>query len=358
MTAASTLHQTQLQVRQQLEANCAQLRQLKELSNDLEAQSRDATGRRLHREWTEKLRTSKSVHDMQQSKEEEYRAAAVQDQAVCGRRDHLRAAIKTAQEALSGLRSLGGIELNRVFAQRVHLTYLALSDAALEDLINSEMGPSPELEAQLIEFQRKRDCAVQELDQLESGEELDAIMAEIERLQKLKSRADRPTPPFIMTNPKGYRRGTRDMFSRAYKTKGVQHLSTYLKCYKTGDIVDIKGNGAFQKGMPHKSYHGKTGRVFNVAKHAVGVIVNKRVKGRILPKRISVRIEHVTHSKCRTDFLSRVKANEVKKEEAKKAGQSAPDCKRRAEQPIGAHLVSAKDNQPQFLAPIPYEFVA
>ena len=30
--------------------------------------------------------------------------------------------------------------------------------------------------------------------------------------------------------------------------------------YKSGDIVDVKGNGAFQKGMPHKSYHGKTGR--------------------------------------------------------------------------------------------------
>ena len=43
-----------------------------------------------------------------------------------------------------------------------------------------------------------------------------------------------------MTNPKGYRRGTRDMFSRAYKKKGVEHLSTYLKVYKMGDIVDIK----------------------------------------------------------------------------------------------------------------------
>ena len=43
-----------------------------------------------------------------------------------------------------------------------------------------------------------------------------------------------------MTNPTGYRRGTRDMFSRAYKTKGVEHLSTYLKVYKIGDIVDIK----------------------------------------------------------------------------------------------------------------------
>ena len=43
-----------------------------------------------------------------------------------------------------------------------------------------------------------------------------------------------------MTNPKGYRRGTRDMFSRAYKKKGVEHLSTYLRTYKIGDIVDIK----------------------------------------------------------------------------------------------------------------------
>ena len=44
-----------------------------------------------------------------------------------------------------------------------------------------------------------------------------------------------------MTNPKGYRRGTRDMFSRGYKKKGVEHLSTYLKLYKIGDIVDVKG---------------------------------------------------------------------------------------------------------------------
>ena len=43
-----------------------------------------------------------------------------------------------------------------------------------------------------------------------------------------------------MVNPTGYRRGTRDMFSRAYKKKGVEHLSTYLRTYKSGDIVDVK----------------------------------------------------------------------------------------------------------------------
>ena len=61
--------------------------------------------------------------------------------------------------------------------------------------------------------------------------------------------------------------------------------------------------------MPHKCYHGKTGRVYNVTPHAVGVIVNKKVRGRYIEKRINLRIEHVKHSKCREDFLNRVKNN-------------------------------------------------
>merc|ERR1712170_238386 len=105
-----------------------------------------------------------------------------------------------------------------------------------------------------------------------------------------------------------------------YKKKGVEHLSTYLKLYKIGDIVDVKGCGAFQKGMPHKSYHGKTGRVFNVSKRAVGVEVNKK--------------------------------------EAKASGVKGAPCKRYPVEPSKAHVVSTKDNEPQFLAPIPYEFMA
>jgi len=33
-------------------------------------------------------------------------------------------------------------------------------------------------------------------------------------------------------------------------------LTTYLKTYKVGDIVDIKADAAIHKGMPHKFYHG------------------------------------------------------------------------------------------------------
>lgn len=147
-----------------------------------------------------------------------------------------------------------------------------------------------------------------------------------------------------MTNTKGYRRGTRYMFSKKFRKHGVEPLSTFLRVYKRGDIVDIKGNGAFQKGMPHKSYHGRTGRVYNVSPHALGVIVNKRVRNRIIPKKINVRVEHVKHSKCREDFLQRLKRNEDAKrahKEEKKAGKKVPrpQLKRLPAQPRGAELV-------------------
>lgn len=44
------------------------------------------------------------------------------------------------------------------------------------------------------------------------------------------------------------------------------------------------------------------------------------LRGKILAKRINVRIEHIKHSKSRDSFLQRVKENEKKKVEAKKQG--------------------------------------
>lgn len=38
-------------------------------------------------------------------------------------------------------------------------------------------------------------------------------------------------------------------FSRDFKKKGMIPLSTYLKQYRVGDIVDVVANGAVQKGM-------------------------------------------------------------------------------------------------------------
>jgi len=160
-----------------------------------------------------------------------------------------------------------------------------------------------------------------------------------------------------MTNSKGYRAGTRFLFARAFRRHGTIPLSTYMKIYKVGDIVDIKANGAVHKGMPYKYYHGKTGRVFTVMPRSLGLVVNKRVKGRILAKRINIRVEHVKHSKCRQDFLNRVKDNEQKKRDARVTGKKV-SLKRQPEQPKSGHFVNTTGNEPIFLTPIPYEFIA
>ena len=39
------------------------------------------------------------------------------------------------------------------------------------------------------------------------------------------------------------------MFKRGFKQNGPIRLSTYLRAYHVGDIVDIKANAAEQKGM-------------------------------------------------------------------------------------------------------------
>ena len=126
----------------------------------------------------------------------------------------------------------------------------------------------------------------------------------------------------------GLRARTRDLFCKGFRKHGVTPLSKYLTVYKKGDFVDIIADGAIQRGMPHKFYHGKTGKVFNVTKHAVGVVVNKRVGNRIIPKRIHVRIEHCRQSLSREAFKDRVRKNDQAKREAK-AADSRVDIKRK-----------------------------
>ncbi|CAM9010357.1 hypothetical protein WICANDRAFT_62257 [Wickerhamomyces anomalus NRRL Y-366-8] len=157
-----------------------------------------------------------------------------------------------------------------------------------------------------------------------------------------------------MGKSRGYRSGTRYAFQRDFKKHGAIPLSTYLKIYKVGDIVDIKANGSIQKGMPHKFYHGKTGIIYNVTKSSVGVIVNKVVGNRYLEKRINLRVEHIKHSKCRQEFLDRVKTNAAKRAEAKSTGQ-AVQLKRQPAKPRDARVVATVGNVPQTLAPVPYE---
>eukprot|EP00121_Abeoforma_whisleri_P012384 Awhi_evm1s11428 len=156
-----------------------------------------------------------------------------------------------------------------------------------------------------------------------------------------------------MGRTNGYRAGTRDLFSRGFRQSGPEKLTTYLKCYKVGDIVDIKANSSIHKGMPHKFYHGKTGIVYNVTRRAVGVICNKRVGNRIIKKHINLRIEHVKHSTCREDFLNRRESNESRKVAARETGERL-FLKRQPKGPIAGHSVSTESNEPQRIYALAY----
>ncbi|EHB13202.1 60S ribosomal protein L21 [Heterocephalus glaber] len=160
-----------------------------------------------------------------------------------------------------------------------------------------------------------------------------------------------------MTNTKAKRRGTWYMFSRPFRKYGVVPLTTYTQIYKKPDIVDIKGMGTVQKGMPPKCYHDKTGRVYNVTQQAVGIVVNQQVNCKMLAKRIHVCKEHIKHSKSRDSFLKWVKENDQKKKEAKEKGTWV-QLKRQPAPSREAHFVRTNGKEPELLEPILYEFMA
>merc|ERR1712087_950028 len=68
----------------------------------------------------------------------------------------------------------------------------------------------------------------------------------------------------LHTISRGYRHGTRNKFSKAYRTKGMPGTSRYMATFKRGDYVDIVVDPSVQSGMPFSFYHGRSGVVFNV----------------------------------------------------------------------------------------------
>lgn len=73
-------------------------------------------------------------------------------------------------------------------------------------------------------------------------------------------------------------------------------MATYLYTAKKGDIVDIKGMGTAEKRMSlNVTMTKQEESVCSVTQNAVGIVVNKQVKGKILAKRINICTEHIKH---------------------------------------------------------------
>mmetsp|Transcript_21496 Transcript_21496/g.59827 ORF Transcript_21496/g.59827 Transcript_21496/m.59827 type:complete len:163 (-) Transcript_21496:34-522(-) len=153
----------------------------------------------------------------------------------------------------------------------------------------------------------------------------------------------------------GTRARTRHMFAKKFRQHGPVHLSQYLMKIKVGDYVDIFADPSIHRGMPHKGYHGRTGIVFNVTKAAVGVRVNKLVNGRIIEKRIHVRIEHVRQSKCQKEILERKAFNQKAKEHARATGEKV-SLKRTPKLPKEGYFLKAAgdDGVLTTIQPLPF----
>eukprot|EP00567_Pseudictyota_dubia_P016584 CAMPEP_0197449778 /NCGR_PEP_ID=MMETSP1175-20131217/22945_1 /TAXON_ID=1003142 /ORGANISM="Triceratium dubium, Strain CCMP147" /LENGTH=163 /DNA_ID=CAMNT_0042982009 /DNA_START=136 /DNA_END=627 /DNA_ORIENTATION=- len=141
-----------------------------------------------------------------------------------------------------------------------------------------------------------------------------------------------------MPHSYGTRARTRHMFAKPFRKSGLPNLSQYLMDVKVGDYVDIFCDPSIHKGMPHKHYHGRTGIVFNITKSAVGLRVNKPVNGRIIEKRIHVRIEHIRKSNCQKEIIARKAANEEAKKKARETGVKV-NLKRQPGQPKEAYFL-------------------
>ena len=161
----------------------------------------------------------------------------------------------------------------------------------------------------------------------------------------------------------GYRAGTRDLFTKKFRSNGYNApITTFMRNYKVGDVVDVVCDSRQQKGMPHKYYHGRTGRIWNVTKRAVGVEINKVHRQRQIVKRIHVRMEHLRPSKSAAGHVARIKSNEAIKKAAKQSGVPAPASALKR-QPFGPRdgfelaLASTCEAKVHTLTPVPYIFV-
>ncbi|XP_051021076.1 60S ribosomal protein L21-like [Acomys russatus] len=159
-----------------------------------------------------------------------------------------------------------------------------------------------------------------------------------------------------MTNTKGKRRGARRVFFSPFRKHGVVPLATYMRIYKEGAIVDIKGMGAVQNGTPHKCCHGKPGRVYDVTQHAGSIIVNKQAKGKILAR----------ESTCTVSTSGTLRAGQLP-EHGQESSQKTKEAKEKGTwvhlkcQPVpprAADFVRAEGKEPELLEPTPYEFMA
>jgi large subunit ribosomal protein L21e len=66
-----------------------------------------------------------------------------------------------------------------------------------------------------------------------------------------------------MAKSKGYQKKMRSLLKKKPREHGKIGLSRLLHSYQPGEKVVIKIDSSVHKGMPHRRYHGKVGRIIS-----------------------------------------------------------------------------------------------
>jgi len=144
----------------------------------------------------------------------------------------------------------------------------------------------------------------------------------------------------------GYRRGTRTLFRKDFKKRGMPNPTKVLQPFKMGDLVDCKVDPSIVKGMPHKYYHGQTGKVFNLNPRSVGVIFYRKVGHKYIERTVHARIEHLHLSKSNLDTKTRYAEHQKRVLEAREAGDKVTVVKRQPAGPRASFTISKSNNTP------------
>ena len=92
-----------------------------------------------------------------------------------------------------------------------------------------------------------------------------------------------------MKKSKGYRSGARRVLTKEVRERGKIRLSKLLYEYQPGNLVVVMIDPSTHKGMPHRRFHGRVGRV--VTKRGRSYVVSVTQGDAV--KEIIVRPEHL-----------------------------------------------------------------
>uniref|UniRef100_A0A7N0VM61 Uncharacterized protein n=1 Tax=Kalanchoe fedtschenkoi TaxID=63787 RepID=A0A7N0VM61_KALFE len=113
-------------------------------------------------------------------------------------------------------------------------------------------------------------------------------------------------------------------------------------------------NGAIHKNMPLELYHGRTGKVWNVTKPAIGVEIDKQVGKRIIKREFMFIGSMYIPSRCAEEIRERKMWNDNLKAETKARGE-VTSTKRLLEGPKPEFMVEGIILE--IVTPTPYNMV-